>query len=278
MTANESSERPFESTEHIRAGLELIERETPCDISLAAKDLDTGDAILFHADRRVKTASVIKFPMLIHVATAVSRGELSWEELLTLRAEEKVDGSGVLTQLTAGITLSLRDICVLMMVLSDNTATNMVIERLGTAPINATIAALGCPGTVVFRKSYSPDTPESAEFGLGSTTPADQISLLERVARGEIGSLEESGNVEKMLEAQQYRDCIPRYLPEEWKYAGKTGSIDGVRNDVGLITTPAGRRFALAIFCQNLTDLRWTADNAGHIACARAARLLLLGN
>jgi beta-lactamase class A len=264
------------TVETLRA-IAAIEKECGGTLCFAAQDLQTGETWQVHADRKCKTASVIKLPILVHVALAVREGSLSWEEILTLTDAEKVDGSGVLTPLTAGLQLTLRDVCALMIIVSDNTGTNMVLERVSIAAVNARMRALGLPVTTCFRKAYSPDTPESAEYGLGVTTPNEMLRLLTLLANGALGGAETSADILKILEAQQYRDCIPRLLPEDWTYAGKTGAIDPVRNDVGLVTTSDGRRFALALFCQELPVVQWTADNPGMIALARLAKLLVQG-
>ncbi|MCW3099413.1 MAG: Beta-lactamase class [Chthonomonadaceae bacterium] len=258
------------------AAVERIEADCGGLLAFAVQDLQTGKKFLYRPDHRCQTASVIKFPMLIHVALAVQEGLLDWNEKLTLSAEEKVGGSGVLTQLTAGTEWTLRDLCVLMTIVSDNTATNMVIERVGVEPINARMRALGLPLTTLYRKSYAPDTDASREHGLGMTTPTEMLALLRLLAEGKIGSPALSQELLTIMEAQNYRDCIPRYLPEDWKYAGKTGAINAVRNDVGVVVAPDGRRFALALFCQQLTKVQWTAENPGLIALAQLARCLLL--
>lgn len=245
-------------------------------IAFAVQDLQTGERRLYRADHRCQTASVIKFPMLIHVALAVQEGLLDWSGKLTLTEAEKVGGSGVLTQLTAGTEWTLRDLCVLMTIVSDNTATNMVIERVGAEPINARMRALGLPLTTLYRKSYAPDTDASREYGLGMTTPEEMLALLLLLAEDRIGNADVSREILQMMEAQAYRDGIPRFLPEDWKYAGKTGSINAVRNDVAVVTAPDGRRFALALFCQQLSTVQWTAENPGLIALARLAQCLLL--
>jgi beta-lactamase class A len=263
------------SASALNASIAEIERESGGELSLALRDLQTGETFLYHPDRNVKTASVIKLPMLAHVALAVREGSLSWNEKLTLTEEEKVAGSGVLTQLTAGLSISLRDVCLLMTIVSDNTGTNMVIERVGKEPINARMRELGLSRTTLFRKAYSSDTPQSEKYGLGVTTPREILRLLTLLAEGEIGDPETSMDIVSFLAAQQYRDAIPRLLPPDWRYAGKTGGIDGVRNDVGIVTAPDGRRFALALFCQQLSDLRWTPENKGLLALARCARVLL---
>ena len=218
---------------------------------------------------------MIKLSILVHAAMAVGEGALSWTEPLILTDEEKVAGSGVLTQLGAGLSLSLRDVCVLMTIVSDNTATNMLIERLGVAPVNERMRSLGLPLTTLYRKSYTPDTDASREFGLGMTTPDEMVDLLQILADGRAGSSAVSEEVLSILAGQCLRDSVPRALPPDWKYAGKPGGIDGVRNDVALVTAPDGRKFALAVFCQDLQDLQWTPDNAGVLAIGRVTRALL---
>jgi beta-lactamase class A len=262
----------------LQCDIATIERESGGVLSFAACDLQTGATLSHHPDRKVQTASTIKFPMLIHVAMAVREGSLTWEEPLTLTDAEKVGGSGILTQLTAGLTLSLRDVCMLMTVLSDNTGTNMIIEHLGVAPINARIRALGLPRTTLFRKSYSQSaspSPEERRFGLGVTTPREMLRLLTLLADNKLGGPQTTAELLHFLEGQHYRDNIPRLLPADWKYAGKTGAVDHVRNDVGFVTLPDGRRYALSLFCQQIPTVLWTADNPGMLALARLARRLL---
>lgn len=241
-------------------------------VAVAACRLCDHIELLYDSDRKMKTASVIKLPILVHVALAVREGNLDWDEPLTLTAEEKVGGSGVLTQLTPGMRISLKDVCVLMTIVSDNTATNMVIDRIGSEPVNLRMRELGLPITTLFRKAYSPDTPASSEFGLGVTTSGEMLHLLKMVADGTLGDQATCDEIRQILRAQHYRDAIPRLLPDDWRYEGKTGSIDGVRNDVGLVTAPDGRRWALSLFCSDLSDLRWCADNAGLVAMGRIAQ------
>ena len=162
-----------------------------------------------------------------------------------------------------------------MTIVSDNTATNMLIERLGVAPVNERMRSLGLPLTTLYRKSYTPDTDASREFGLGMTTPDEMVDLLQILADGRAGSSAVSEEVLSILAGQCLRDSVPRALPPDWKYAGKSGGIDGVRNDVALVTAPDGRKFALAVFCQDLQDLQWTPDNAGVLAIGRVTRALL---
>lgn len=251
------------------------EQESGGEISLAVRQLPDGAPITYHADRKVKTASVIKFPILVHVAMSVREGTLDWNQPLTLTDAEKVDGSGILTQLGEGLRLTLRDTCVLMNNISDNTATNMVIELVGTEAITQRMRSLGLEITSCFRKAYSPDTPASLEFGLGVTTPNEMLTLLTLIAENGIEDAVTCETILSIMSRQHYRDMIPRLLPTNWHYAGKTGGLDHVRNDVGIATSPTGDRFALALFCQKIPVNLWTADNPGILALAHLTPYLV---
>ena len=255
--------------------IQAIERQSGGTLCLTARNLETGDCVRYHSGVPCKTASVIKLPILVHAAMSVGEGSLCWSDPLTLTDAEKVGGSGVLNQLTAGLQLTLRDACVLMTIVSDNTATNMLIELLGVAPINDRMRSLGLPQTTLYRKSYTPDTEASRPYGLGMTTPDEMADLLALLAEGKVANPDVSGQILAILSGQTLRDAIPRWLPSDWKYAGKTGGIDGVRNDVAIVTAPTGAQYVLALFCQRLQDVRWSADNHGLIALASIAHRLL---
>jgi len=240
-------------------------------ITFACHNLVTGVRLGHRADERVPTASVIKLPILVHMALAAADGALDWAEQLTLTDAVKVPGTGVLKELSAGLSVSLRDLAMLMTVLSDNTATNMLIDRLGIAAVNERLRSLGLHHTRLLRPAYTPDTSASRPWGLGVTTANEQVALLARLARGEPDAAA-SAVVLEMLLKQQDRAAIGRWLPEGWQYAGKTGSISELRADVGLLTGPAGQQLALAVFCTAIPQVDWSVDNPGLRAIAGIAR------
>lgn len=260
----------------IETTIAAIERDSGGQISAALYDFQSGDTIGYHADRPVKTASVIKLPILVHVALCVAEGSLRWDMPLRLTDAEKVGGMGVLREMSDGVTLPLRDVCYLMTAISDNTATNMLIEQIGIEPINRRIRALGLERTTLLRKAFSPDTPASLPYGLGVTTASEIVGLLRMIADDRIGDHAAAAEVLRLLALQQDVHAMPRYLPHDWRYAGKTGRLDDLRNDAGIVTAPDGRRWALALFCQELPQIVPTADNPALIAIARLARALLL--
>ena len=254
--------------------LETIEQEMNGILCVAVEDLRTGQRLSYRSDRKCKSASIIKLPMLVHLAISASEGARSWDARIDLKDSEKVGGAGVLKLLTQGLTLPVRDLCMLMIVLSDNTATNMLVDYLGADEVTARMRALGLAQTTLYRKAYTLDTEASVPFGFGMTTPEEMVDLLRMLVHGEAGSPGASAEVIRFLEAQALRDGIPRGLPVGWSYAGKTGGVDGVRNDVGVVKGPAGEQFAAAIFCQELRDLSWTPENAGLLAIVEVTRLL----
>ncbi len=148
------------------------------------KHLNTGESYEYQADRTMPTASLIKFPVMVAAYDAVEKGKLSLDERIELKPDDKVQGSGILTEhFSPGATISLRDAIQLMIVFSDNTATNLVLDKLGLPATNEYMASLGCPETRIHAKVFRADTsiaPErSKQFGLGSTTARDMVKLCE---------------------------------------------------------------------------------------------------
>jgi beta-lactamase class A len=256
-----------QAIEEITAGFEGV-------LSFAAKDLQTGRTLLYHADRKCPTASVIKLPILVHALLLAREGGISLDEIVVLREADKTPGSGILTQLSPGLTLTLRDCCTLMIALSDNTATNMLIDRVGIDAVNARMRSLGYAETTLFRKVFAtgkPVSPANKRYGLGVTTPREMMRMLAEIHACRIGDQETCGQLRTILGKQQYKEGIPRYLPSGCKFQGKSGAIDHVRNDVGLVTVADGHDIAIAVFCQKMPHVLWTVDNPGHVMIAKVA-------
>ncbi len=255
----------------------LMQLERACggQLNFVFHNLQTGTIMSQRPQHKVKTASVIKLPLLVHVALSVHEGVLRWNTLLTLTDQVKSAGTGILNGMTAGVQLPLHDVCYLMTVLSDNTATDMLIDYIGIEPVNQRMQQLGFAQTILFKKAYVPDTSASVPYGMGVTTAHEMAALLAQIANATLGNVKATDEIYAMLLAQQDRTAIPRYLPAGWQYAGKSGSMPDVRNDVGIVTAPDGRRFVLALFCQQL-QVQWTVDDAGLVALARLAHQLLV--
>jgi beta-lactamase class A len=263
-------------------------------IALYAHNLKTGETASIKPDEPVQTASVIKMGILLDAAEQIRAGKASFDENLVLTKENQVQGSGVLGQLTAPLSLTLRDILHLMVVLSDNTATNVAIDRLGLAHIDATLVAAGLKQTVLYKKVYvaatGPMPADQPKFGLGKTTAREMASIMERFTECRL-SLDNSaplpgdgplcGAILHMLRQQQDRDDLPRYLEaldtseHGSAIANKTGALDRVRNDVALIATKNGP-VVIAGFTWANEDQRWTGDNEAQKTLGKLAEAIVL--
>lgn len=253
-------------------------------VALAAKNLQTGETIAIHGEEKVQTASVIKLPIMVEAFYQVNAKQIGLDRLLLLDSDNKVSGSGILQDLSNGLILPLRDALLLMIDLSDNTAANMVIDTVGIDAVNARMRALGLKNTRLFKKVFLPPPVPSAEqkkYGLGVTTPEDMERLLEMLARGELVDPSSSEAMISILKKQRDQDQIPRFITYDAQgidsagvqVADKTGALDDVRNDVGLVFTRKGT-YAMAIFAWGSPDRRWTPDNTATLLNARIAKTL----
>jgi len=250
-------------------------------VSLFAKNLDTGATYDLGGDNRVRTASTIKIAIMVEAFARVAEGKAKWTDEVVLTAAKKVSGSGVLQELSDGLKLTLRDAVTLMMIVSDNTATNLVLDVLTTDAVNARMDSLGLKQTRVLRKIGSGGTSRAGEdpalkpFGLGVTTPHEMVSLLERLERGEAVSPSASKEMIALMKREQHRDGIGRALAG-LEMATKAGALDRLRSDVGIIYSKRGR-IAMAITCDDMPEVIWTEENPGYLMLSRLSQTLIDG-
>jgi beta-lactamase class A len=262
----------------------------PGTVSLYAKNLDTGVSTGIHETDPVRTASTIKLPILLSVFDAVGRGQAKWSEPLTVTSAEKASGSGIIaSEISDGVQFPLRDVVNLMIVLSDNTATNMVLERFSADAVNAYLDKLGIKTTRSMRKiradanqlkdaagySAAGKLPENQKYGLGVSTPRDMVTILEKLERGEIVSPEASKEILAILRRCQDTAGIRRRVGDV-RVANKTGALDALRSDVGIVYLP-GARIAMAITVDGIPKPDWTPDNPGLLMIADLAKILVDG-
>ncbi|QDS98256.1 serine hydrolase [Adhaeretor mobilis] len=245
-------------------------------VGVMVKDLKTGVEFRHRVDEPMPTASLIKFPIMIATYQAIERGDLKLDRKLTLQEEDKVPGSGILTEhFEAGTQMPLKNAIHLMMAVSDNTATNLVIDQLGLEATNDLMESLGCPNTKLHAKVFRRDTsiaPErSQRYGLGSTTAAEMVKLLESLQNGELVSQEASKLMREQMSAIGSQAKFPRLLPDGVKLIHKTGSVSAARTDAGIILSPHGP-IALCVLTEKNKDQRWADDNAGEMLCSHIAK------
>jgi beta-lactamase class A len=251
------------------------------NVSLYAKNLDTGNVYSFGGDDAVRTASTIKLAVMVEAYARVAEGRAKWTDELLLTKEKKVSGSGILQEFSDGLRLTLRDAVVLMMTLSDNTATNLVVDVLGADAVNARMQSLGLTQTRLMRKiggggvSEEGKREENRRFGLGRTSPREMVMLLEKLERGEVVSPAVSKEMIDLMKREQGKDGIWRGL---WRVpkATKSGALDALRANVGIIYHPRGR-IALAVTCDDMPEPAWTVDNPALHLMSRLSELIVDG-
>ena len=234
-------------------------------VSLFAKNLDTGETYGLNADDRVRTASTIKIAVMVEAFARVAEGKAKWTDELVLTKEKKVSGSGVLQELSDGLHLTLRDGVNLMMLVSDNTATNLLIDRIGTGVVNDLMAGLGYEQTRLGRRMYD---FAARDRGFENRCAAGEMTeMLVRLERRELVSAEASEAMLAIMKRQASVSKIPRLLPPDTPVANKTGEITGISHDVGLIYAPSGP-IAISVLTEGARDRVAAEDAIGRIARA----------
>jgi beta-lactamase class A len=255
------------------------EKRIDATIGVCTIDLATGACDGWRDDESFPTASCIKVPILAALFERAKRDKLDLDTKVRMRKGDKVGGSGVLRHMTPGTEFTLRDLGMLMTIVSDNAATNMLIDYLGLKAINASIQSWDMKRTVLWRKIDFTKSTKKKKW-LGESSPGDMANLLARIGRRELLGKKHDAEMEEMLAAQKYDTAIPRYLPNSGNWsdddpeivvAHKTGSITGVRVDAGIVTAPFGR-YVVSAFVKDLEDNRYHSDNPGVLAIGRVAR------
>jgi beta-lactamase class A len=277
-------ELPFE------ARIASLERSFSGRLGFHAIRLEGAEEVGLRADEAFPTASVIKVGICCALLDLVARGQADLDETLKLQPPgERVAGGGILKQLEVG-TISLRDCIELTITLSDNVATNALLERRDAARVNAYLGSLGLKQTRVLGPvDFARITPDLSG-GIGVSTPREQTRLLTALARDEILAPALCEYLLAVLERQHYQDQIPRWLgwnpyaqyhgqDQALTVGNKTGELDGLRADVGLLRHRQRGTVAVAIFTDGGNDHRETVDVEGALAVAEcsaaiAARLL----
>jgi len=276
-------------------------------VAMYAVQLNTGKVVGLDQDRLVKTASDIKLAMLYEAMAEVREGKAKWDEKLTLKPGDPVPGSGILTFFDTPLTLTLKDALTFMVILSDNTATNMMIDRFGVDAVNNRMKSLGLGNTYLYKKVMKPATgpmpADQPKFGLGKSTPYEMATLMTRIGRCQlhpdkprttpVPPVSSDGFATpdeqdlavckvalNMLKNQFYRETIPRYLEKidssetGSAIASKTGSLNAERSDVAIVAGKTGP-MVLAIFTYENADHGWTVDNEGEMTIAKLAEVIV---
>lgn len=262
----------------LRPALEARIAEHRGVVGLVLLDPATGEVLSIRGEEPFPSASMVKIPILYEVMLRVDEGDLGLDDPLVMLAGDRVPGSGVLQHFSPPFELSVRDAAFLMIALSDNTATNLILEKVGPRHVTDRMAALGFSETRVFRRvfrdpSESFDPEGSRRWGFGVTSPMELAKLLAWIHRAEAVRPGASAEMLRMLEAQEHRVGIPRYLPPGTRVAHKTGTISAARHDCGIVFAPA-REYVLCIMTRENEDRRYAWDNEAEALQADLSRVV----
>lgn len=238
-----------------------------------------GNVITRFPNEPFETASTIKVYILAALFDAIEQGKASLKDMLTCEERFWIDGSGILGSLEVGTTLSVKNVATLMIIVSDNIATNMLIDYLGIDSINACIQKLGCKATKLH------NVLDFAKYHqLGTTTPRDYASMFVRIANRTLVSPEASQQMWEILSQQHYNSMIVKSLPQFYVdpdnydeqlfwFASKSGSMNACRNDGGIITTPYGS-YVIVMLNKDFSDKQYYPEHPATVFGSRVSRLI----
>jgi beta-lactamase class A len=254
------------------------------EAGFAAISVERGETIAVNGEALFPTASTFKVPVMVEVYAQARAGKFAISDRLVMTQAQKTMGSGVIQALDVGLAPTIRDLMMLMIIISDNTATDMLVELVGAANVTARMRSLGLAGIHVPLKCHGLflagwDLPKDGSVGYAeiraaskarampfdsgafardasnnTATAVDMARLMVLIATGKAGTAADCADMIAILETQHFQGRVPRFLPAG-SAANKTGSLRGLRNDVGLIRRGAGDTVAFALFTFDGTEM-----------------------
>jgi beta-lactamase class A len=275
----------IETREQLERAVDAITAQAGGQVAFSAMNLTTGEEIARNAERSMPTASVFKLPVLVEVFRQAAAGALDLDERVTLRAEDIVMGSGILRDFGPGLQPTLRDLAMMMIAVSDNGATNLLLDRVGgPRRVNATMSDLGLPSIVVHRRIVFGEITTNGS--LAEAAPRDLMRLVAMLAREELVSPEASREMLAMLGRQRHLEQAPRFVAYR-PYAGdfarsqpikvfnKTGFMNSLRADTGLITIDPDVRIAYSVVNDTGVDDTYRQEHPSDIVNGLIGRVLV---
>lgn len=271
-----ASSPPRADSAALRRALDAIADAHHGVVGYAIRDLDDGVALSRRGDETFPTASLIKVPVLVTVFDLVAQGKLSLDDRLTLLKIDKVPGSGTLQFMHDGIEVTVRDAAWLMSTISDNTATNLLLDRIAIRRVWEKMEALGLPHSKIHSKTFlrltSVAMDSSVKYGLGVTTPNEMARLFELLARGQAVSPSADSTMLDILEHNEDGVLLQRFAGGV-RAAHKTGATDDVRTECSLFYLR--HRVVACVLTKENADTRWVLDSEAQLTMARMGEAIV---
>ncbi|HEX2204434.1 MAG TPA: serine hydrolase [Longimicrobium sp.] len=259
-------------TAALRRRLEPLLRAYPGVAGVSVRNLASGEALSIRGEETYPSASLIKVAVLVALLEEARQGELRLDERTTMIGRDRVGGSGVLQHLASGLEITLEDAAWLMITLSDNTATNLILDKLNVRTVWEKMDSLGLPRTRIHSKTFLRSTSiavdSSVKYGLGVTTPDETVRLFALLHEGRAVSPALDSLALAMLRANQDGTKLGRWLPADVPFAHKTGEVDASRNDCGILYGPDAP-VALCVMTRENRDSGYAPDNPANLLMAR---------
>jgi beta-lactamase class A len=257
-------------TAALRKTLDSIADAHHGTVGYSVIDLENGTRLSRRGDETFPTASLIKVGILVTVFDLVAKGQLSLDDPLTVLKIDQVPGSGVAQYLHNGAVLTVRDAAYLMMTISDNTATNLLLDRIVIRRMWAKMDSLGLHHTKVHSKVYlriaSVAMDSSVKYGLGVTTPNEMAHLLELMAQGRAVNPSADSTMLEMMEHNNYDTMLQRYI-DGARVSHKDGETNQVRTECSVWYLR--NRIVACVLTKENADQRWVTDNEAEVTLAK---------
>jgi beta-lactamase class A len=263
QTAAPSSSKQKVLWQKLEATVQTIDQHLDGVMGVAIEDLATGDHFFLREDEVFAQASSIKIAVLANLYLQAEQGKLKLTDLYTVQSSDLVADSDIMNGLTPGVTrVTFRDLATMMVAVSDNSATNVLIDRVGIGNVNAMLDTLGLTHTRLRRKMM--DLQAANEGRENISTPREMMTLLDAIYHGKVLNKESTADFFKMLSTNK-DSWIPRDLPADLKVANKPGSLEAVRNDSGVVFVE-GRPFVICVMTAFLRNERAGEDAISQVA------------
>jgi beta-lactamase class A len=257
----------------LKANIERITQSIKADWGITIKCVETGEEIAINADQTMDTMSVIKIPLMVEVFRQIEEGEFALADRITLKESDKRPGTGVLRSLDAGASLTIKDLITLMIIVSDNSATDLLFEKVGgPEPVNALMRSYGL-GTIQATGPSSAWFAALAQRGdaaafhregktpYGLSSPRDMAKLLEKIQKGDAVSPQACEQMLQILRRQVYSSRLPKYVTG-FQVPHKTGDfLPYIGNDVGILESP-DRHIVISVFTAHHTGVGASLEDA----------------